>query len=453
MSICKRTILRTAVEHDWKIVICTTVIMSSIKEQAAARRAKLLAKGKDRLEVVSGNKESIKSAEELESEDGKLLKERPIEYRRKTLRSLKSDGDSLDTSNDNNEDEKLNISLESVDTTNGNSPKSKENNSEDSNNIETKVETSETPEKSSETPEKLSVTSEKSSKRLIVTSSRTKEIEAEIAKATEEFDHNFKKDSVVDQDFSKKLEQINAKKLLLSPKKSLSADNFFLILRMFIIIAAASYGSYQMWFNNKDIMVALSIKHNNSLHGISGSGWHGGSSMLQVGNVFQSTLSSFLKQRGVEASISTDTSMENLNIEESILSYFPKSNSNYIMSSIEFMFKSSYYMVSIIWCCLYPIYYMYGKSVKKTEKAGENNMLATIMQYANALSDKGKIAVYILDNYMAEPAFYLTIAIITSAIIQYVLLQNNININVDMTVVDVITDTVGVITDTVNEEL
>jgi len=121
------------------------------------------------------------------------------------------------------------------------------------------------------------------------------------------------------------------------------------------------------------------------------------------------------------------------------------------MSSIEFMFKSSYYMVSIIWCCLYPIYYMYGKSVKKTEKAGENNMLATIMQYANALSDKGKIAVYILDNYMAEPAFYLTIAIISSAIIQYVLLQNNSN--VDMTVVDVITDTVGVITDTVNEEL
>lgn len=427
--------------------------MSSIKEQAAARRAKLLAKGKDRLEVVSGNKESIKSAEELESEDGKLLKERPIEYRRKTLRSLKSDGDSLDTSNDNNEDEKLNISLESVDTTNGNSPKVKENNSEDSNNIETKVETSETLEKLSETPEKLSVTPEKSSKRLIVTSSRTKEIEAEIAKATEEFDHNFKKDSVVDQDFSKKLEQINAKKLLLSPKKSLSADSFFLILRMFMIIAAASYGSYQMWFNNKDIMVALSIKYNTSLHGISGSGWHGSSSMLQVGNVFQSTLSSFLKQRGVEASIPTDTSMENLNIEESILSYFPKSNSNYIMSSIEFMFKSSYYMVSIIWCCLYPIYYMYGKSVKKTEKAGENNMLATIMQYANALSDKGKIAVYILDNYMAEPAFYLTIAIITSAIIQYVLLQNNSNVNVDMTVVDVITDTVGVITDTVNEEL
>lgn len=418
--------------------------MSSIKEQAAARRAKLLAKGKDRLEVVSGNKESIKSAEELESEDGKLLKERPIEYRRKTLKSLKSDGDSLDTSNDNNEDEKLNVSLESVDTTNGNSPKVKENNSEDSNNIETKVETS-------ETPEKLSVTPEKLSKRLIVTSSRTKEIEAEIAKATEEFDHNFKKDSVVDQDFSKKLEQINAKKLLLSPKKSLSADSFFLILRMFMIIAAASYGSYQIWFNNKDIMVALSIKYNTSLHGISGSGWHGGSSMLQVGNVFQSTLSSFLKQRGVEASITTDTSMENLNIEESILSYFPKSNSNYIMSSIEFMFKSSYYMVSIIWCCLYPIYYMYGKSVKKTEKAGENNMLATIMQYANALSDKGKIAVYILDNYMAEPAFYLTIAIISSAIIQYVLLQNNSN--VDMTVVDVITDTVGVITDTVNEEL
>ncbi len=405
--------------------------MSSIKEQAAARRAKLLAKGRDRLEVVSGNKESIKSQEELESEDGKLLKERPIEYRRRTLRSLKPDSDALDTSNENNEDEKLNISLESVDSAKGTSQT--ENDNEDSKNEESK----------SDAPE----TKEKTPKRLVVTSSRTKEIEAEIAKATEEFDDNFKKDSVVDQDFSKKLEQINAKKLLLAPKKVLSADNFFIILRMFFIIAVASYGAYQMWSKNKATMMVLSMKHI-SLQGISGLQ---GSNLLQGGNVFQSTLSSFLKQRGVESSVSSDASIENLNIEESILSYFPKSNSNYFMSSIEFMFKSSYYMVSIIWCCLYPIYYMYGKSVKKVEKAGENNMLATVMQYASALTDKGKIAVYILDNYMAEPAFYLTIAIITSAIMQYMFLQDNNNI--DLTVVDVITETVDVIAENVNEEL
>ena len=405
--------------------------MSSIKEQAAARRAKLIAKGKDRLEVVSGSKESIKSQEELESEDGKLLKERPIEYRRRTLRSLKPESDALDTSKENNDDEKLNISLESVDTAKGNSQT--ENKNEDCKNDETKTDT---PDATIKTP-----------KRLVVTSSRTKVIEAEIAKATEEFDDSFKKSSVVNQDFSKTLEQISAKKVLLESKKVLSADNFFIIIRMFVIIAAASYGAYQMWSTNKATMMTLSMRHVSS-QGISA--FHG-SSLLQGKNVFQSTLSSFLKQRGVESSISSDASTENLNIEESILSYFPKSDSNYFMSSIEFMFKSSYYMVSIIWCCLYPIYYMYGKSVKKVEKAGENNILATIMQYASALTDKGKIAVYILDNYIAEPALYLTVAIVTSAIMQSMFLQDNNN--VDFTVVDVITETVDVITETVNEEL